>query len=158
MQLYCIHLFQASSIDSYLNSYISDLIGSMESFVSFLFISNDLSYLLWPVLFISNDLSYLLWPVLFISNDLSYLLWPVLFIRNDGADITGSVSKKFYDKFEAGLNINWVKGAACSKFGVAAKYTVDTDTTFRVRRSTLLYTRKIEIIYINLVVICCSVQ
>jgi len=54
---------------------------------------------------------------------------------NDGSEFTGSVYQKVNDKLEAGINLNWASGTSCTRFGVAGKYAVDKDTTFRAKLS-----------------------
>ena len=55
------------------------------------------------------------------------------FGSNDGSDFTGSVFQKVNSKLETGVQLNWTAGSNATKFGLAAKYTPDKDTTIRVR-------------------------
>jgi len=68
---------------------------------------------------------------------------------NDGSEFNGSVYQKVNDKLEAGLILNWTSGTNVTKFGVAAKYSVDKDSTFRAKLSNngqigLSYQQKIK--------------
>jgi len=50
---------------------------------------------------------------------------------NDGSEFIGSVYQKVNDQVDAGLSLQWTSGTNLTRFGVAAKYCVDKDTTFR---------------------------
>lgn len=52
---------------------------------------------------------------------------------DDGSDFTGSVFQKVNDDLETGVQLNWTAGSNATKFGLAAKYTPDKDTTIRAR-------------------------
>lgn len=58
---------------------------------------------------------------------------------NDGAEFHGSVYQRVHSDLETGVQLDWTSGSNATKFGLAAKYTVDPDTNFRVR----IYTWKI---------------
>lgn len=57
---------------------------------------------------------------------------PVCTCSNDGSDFTGSVFQKVNNQLEAGVQLNWTAGSNATKFGLAAKYTPDKDSTIRV--------------------------
>jgi voltage-dependent anion channel protein 2 len=50
---------------------------------------------------------------------------------NDGSEFTGSVYQKVGEKLDLGINLNYATGSNVTKFGLAAKYCIDKDTTFR---------------------------
>lgn len=52
---------------------------------------------------------------------------------NDGSDFTGSVYQRVNDDLETGVMLNWTAGSNATKFGLAAKYTPDKDSTLRAK-------------------------
>jgi len=54
---------------------------------------------------------------------------------NDGSEFMGSLYHKVNDKLDTGVSLNWTSGTNVTRFGVAAKYSVDKDTTFRGKLS-----------------------
>ena len=57
---------------------------------------------------------------------------------NDGSEFYGSVYQKVNSDLETGVQLNWTAGSNATKFGLAAKYTIDKDSTFRVSSMQLL--------------------
>ena len=55
--------------------------------------------------------------------------------RDDGSDFTGSVFQRVNKDLETGVLLNWTAGSNATKFGLAAKYAADRDTTIRVSTS-----------------------
>jgi len=51
----------------------------------------------------------------------------------DGSDFTGSVYQKVNRDLETGVQLNWTAGSNATKFGLAAKYTVDKDANIRAK-------------------------
>jgi voltage-dependent anion channel protein 2 len=49
----------------------------------------------------------------------------------DGSEITTTVYQKVNDQLDVGFSLDYTFGSNCTKFGVAGKYAVDKDTTFR---------------------------
>jgi len=54
---------------------------------------------------------------------------------NDGSEFSGSIHQKVNDELDLGISLNYASGSNVTRFGVAAKYTVDRDTTFRGKLS-----------------------
>jgi len=52
---------------------------------------------------------------------------------NDGSEFYGSVYQRVNDKLETGVQLNWTAGSNATRFGLAAKYTVDKDSSFRAK-------------------------
>ncbi|MGH0180788.1 UNVERIFIED_CONTAM: hypothetical protein FKN15_019056, partial [Acipenser sinensis] len=51
---------------------------------------------------------------------------------NDGTEFGGSVYQKVNDKLETAVNLAWTAGSNNTRFGIAAKYQLDTDTAISV--------------------------
>ena len=51
--------------------------------------------------------------------------------RNDGNEFSSSVFQKVSEKLEMGAQLSW-SGANSMRFGLAAKFCAQPDTTFRV--------------------------
>lgn len=54
---------------------------------------------------------------------------------NDGTEFSGSIHQKVNDKLDLGINLSYATGSSVTRFGVAGKYCVDNDTTFRAKLS-----------------------
>lgn len=52
---------------------------------------------------------------------------------NDGTEFYGSVYQKVKPDLETGVQLNWTAGSNATKFGLAAKYTLDSDTSVRAK-------------------------
>lgn len=52
---------------------------------------------------------------------------------DDGSDFTGSVFQRVNKDLETGVLLNWTAGSNATKFGLAAKYIADKDTTIRAK-------------------------
>jgi len=68
---------------------------------------------------------------------------------NDGSEFSGSVYQKVNNDMDVGVQLNWTAGSNATKFGLAAKYCPNSDSTFRakVNNSTqigLSYQQKIR--------------
>jgi len=51
---------------------------------------------------------------------------------NDGSEFAGSVYQRVNTDLETGVMLNWTAGSNATKFGMAAKYTLDKDSSVRV--------------------------
>ncbi|XP_043925096.1 voltage-dependent anion-selective channel protein 1 [Protopterus annectens] len=52
---------------------------------------------------------------------------------NDGTDFGGSIYQKVNDKLETAVNLAWTAGNSNTRFGIAAKYQIDSDASFSVK-------------------------
>ncbi|MGH0179911.1 UNVERIFIED_CONTAM: hypothetical protein FKN15_002815, partial [Acipenser sinensis] len=52
---------------------------------------------------------------------------------NDGTEFGGSVYQKVNDKLETAVNLAWTAGSNNTRFGIAAKYQLDTDTAISAK-------------------------
>ncbi|KAM8973623.1 non-selective voltage-gated ion channel VDAC1 [Pelodytes ibericus] len=59
---------------------------------------------------------------------------------NDGTEFGGSVYQKVNDKLETAINLAWTAGNSNTRFGIAAKYQIDSDAAFsaKVNNSSLI--------------------
>ncbi|XP_069826333.1 non-selective voltage-gated ion channel VDAC1 isoform X2 [Dendropsophus ebraccatus] len=59
---------------------------------------------------------------------------------NDGTEFGGSVYQKVNDKLETAINLAWTAGNSNTRFGLAAKYQIDSDASFsaKVNNSSLI--------------------
>lgn len=68
---------------------------------------------------------------------------PILpFLRNDGTEFGGSIYQKVNDQLETAVNLAWTAGNSNTRFGIAAKYQIDSDASFSV---------SIEVVYAALI-------
>ena len=58
------------------------------------------------------------------------LLFPPL--RNDGAEFGGSIYQKVNDQLETAVNLAWTAGSNGTRFGIAAKYQLDSSASISV--------------------------
>ncbi len=54
------------------------------------------------------------------------------YFRNDGSEFGGSYYHKVNDELETGAQLSWTAGSNVTRFGLAAKYTPEKDSTLRV--------------------------
>lgn len=54
------------------------------------------------------------------------------FSRNDGAEFGGSIYQKVNDKLETAVNLAWTAGSNGTRFGIAAKYQLDSSASVSV--------------------------
>ncbi|XP_041089709.1 voltage-dependent anion-selective channel protein 2-like isoform X1 [Polyodon spathula] len=52
---------------------------------------------------------------------------------NDGTEFGGSIYQKVNDKLETAVNLAWTAGSNNTRFGIAAKYQLDTDTAISAK-------------------------
>jgi len=52
---------------------------------------------------------------------------------NDGSDFAGSIYQKVNDNLETGVNLAWTAGSNNTRFGLAAKYIIDDDTSVKAK-------------------------
>lgn len=52
--------------------------------------------------------------------------------RNDGTEFGGSIYQKVNDQLETAVNLAWTAGNSNTRFGIAAKYQIDSDAAFSV--------------------------
>lgn len=52
---------------------------------------------------------------------------------NDGSEFSGAIHQKVNDDLETGIQLNWTAGTSATKFGLAAKYTLDKDASVRAK-------------------------
>lgn len=57
-----------------------------------------------------------------------------IYYRNDGTEFGGSIYQKVNDKLETAVNLAWTAGNSNTRFGIAAKYQIDSDASFSVSR------------------------
>ncbi|XP_015679656.1 voltage-dependent anion-selective channel protein 1 [Protobothrops mucrosquamatus] len=59
---------------------------------------------------------------------------------NDGTEFGGSIYQKVNDKLETAVNLAWTAGNSNTRFGIAAKYQIDSDASFsaKVNNSSLI--------------------
>lgn len=53
---------------------------------------------------------------------------------NDGSEFGGSIYQKVNDKLETAVNLAWTAGSNGTRFGIAAKYQLDSSASISVRR------------------------
>lgn len=53
--------------------------------------------------------------------------------RNDGSEFGGSIYQKVNDKLETAVNLAWTAGSNGTRFGIAAKYQLDSSASVSVR-------------------------
>uniref|UniRef100_A0A3B3U0V2 Non-selective voltage-gated ion channel VDAC1 n=1 Tax=Poecilia latipinna TaxID=48699 RepID=A0A3B3U0V2_9TELE len=68
---------------------------------------------------------------------------------NDGTEFGGSIYQKVNSKLETAVNLAWTAGNSNTRFGIAAKYQIDSDASFsaKVNNSSLIglgYTQNIK--------------
>jgi len=52
---------------------------------------------------------------------------------NDGTEFGGSIYQKVNNNLETGVNLAWTAGSNNTRFGLAAKYTIDSKSSFRAK-------------------------
>jgi len=52
---------------------------------------------------------------------------------NDGAEFGGSIYQRVNDELETGVQLSWTAGSNATRFGLAAKYTPDKDSSIRAK-------------------------
>lgn len=57
------------------------------------------------------------------------LLFP---LRNDGSEFGGSIYQKVNDELETAVNLAWTAGSNGTRFGIAAKYQLDSSASISV--------------------------
>lgn len=55
-----------------------------------------------------------------------------LSLRNDGSEFGGSIYQKVNDKLETAVNLAWTAGSNGTRFGIAAKYQLDSSASISV--------------------------
>jgi len=63
-----------------------------------------------------------------------YLDGIYFFFSNDGAEFGGSLYQRINDDLEGGVNLAWTAGNSATRFGLAAKYTLDKDVYVNVSK------------------------
>lgn len=63
------------------------------------------------------------------ASDVAHLL---LFSRNDGSEFGGSIYQKVNDSLETAVNLAWTAGSNGTRFGIAAKYQLDSSASISV--------------------------
>lgn len=53
-------------------------------------------------------------------------------LRNDGSEFGGSIYQKVNDKLETAVNLAWTAGSNGTRFGIAAKYQLDSSASISV--------------------------
>lgn len=61
-------------------------------------------------------------------------LMPISF-SNDGSEFGGSIYQKVSDNLETAINLNWTAGTNNTRFGIAAKYQLDSTASVSVSRT-----------------------
>eukprot|EP00058_Branchiostoma_floridae_P017436 XP_002602924.1 hypothetical protein BRAFLDRAFT_62487 [Branchiostoma floridae] len=54
-------------------------------------------------------------------------------LGNDGTEFGGSIYQKVNNNLETGVNLAWTAGSNNTRFGLAAKYTIDSKSSFRAK-------------------------
>lgn len=62
----------------------------------------------------------------------------VLYPSNDGTEFGGSIYQKVNDKLETAVNLAWTAGSNSTRFGIAAKYQLDSSASISVRAALLV--------------------
>ena len=57
----------------------------------------------------------------------------LLIYSNDGSEFQGAIYQRVKDDLETGVHLNWTAGSNATKFGLAAKYCPDKETTIRAK-------------------------
>jgi len=52
---------------------------------------------------------------------------------NDGSEFGGSIYQRVNNELETGVNLSWTAGSNATRFGLAAKYSPDRDSSFRAK-------------------------
>lgn len=58
-----------------------------------------------------------------------------LWRRNDGTEFGGSIYQKVNDDLETAVNLSWTAGNSSTRFGIAAKYMLDSSSSISVSYS-----------------------
>lgn len=53
-------------------------------------------------------------------------------LRNDGSEFGGSIYQKVNDQLETAVNLAWTAGSNGTRFGIAAKYQLDSSASISV--------------------------
>lgn len=59
-----------------------------------------------------------------------------MFSSNDGSEFGGSIYQKVSDNLETAINLNWTTGSNSPRFGIAAKYQLDSTASVSVSSMT----------------------
>lgn len=59
-------------------------------------------------------------------------------LRNDGTEFGGSIYQKVNDELETAVTLAWTAGSNNTRFGIAAKYKLDKDTSLSVSQTVPL--------------------
>lgn len=59
--------------------------------------------------------------------------------RNDGSEFGGSIYQKVSDNLETAVNLAWTAGNNSTRFGIAAKYQLDSSASLSVSRFPYLF-------------------
>lgn len=54
------------------------------------------------------------------------------FFRNDGSEFGGSIYQKVNDQLETAVNLAWTAGSNGTRFGIGAKYQLDSSASISV--------------------------
>lgn len=62
------------------------------------------------------------------------LMYPLFCLRcrNDGTEFGGSIYQKVSDDLETAVNLSWTAGNSSTRFGIAAKYMLDSSSSISV--------------------------
>lgn len=59
--------------------------------------------------------------------------------RKNGSEFDGSIYQKVNDELETAVNLAWTAGSSGTRFGIAAKYQLDSNASLSVRKIYLTY-------------------
>ena len=65
--------------------------------------------------------------------DLFFFFKKISSFSNDGSEFGGSVFQKVSPKIETGVTLSWVMGSNDTRFGIATKYQLDSESTVRAK-------------------------
>lgn len=57
-------------------------------------------------------------------------------LRNDGSEFNGSIYQKVNEYLETAVNLAWTAGSNSTRFGIAAKYQLDSNASLSVSTGT----------------------
>lgn len=70
--------------------------------------------------------------------------------RNDGSEFGGSIYQKVNDSLETAVNLAWTAGSNGTRFGIAAKYQLDSSASISVSVSfTSAMEVKVSLLLVN---------
>lgn len=70
--------------------------------------------------------------ILVLDDEQAIPQYGFLWFRNDGTEFGGSVYQKVNNQLETAVTLAWTAGSNNTRFGIAAKYQLDSDASLSV--------------------------